>query len=105
MSYNRYKKFKGDGKSRIIPSVSIPVKNTDYFEVYERGKTRLDNISYTYYKDSNYDWLIMTANPEYGSMEFEIPDGSVLRIPFPLEKSLSDYEKAIDDYNVLYGIE
>ena len=44
----------------------------------------------------------MQANPQYGSMEFEIPDKVTLRIPFPLTQTLEDYEKSINDYNKLY---
>ena len=59
-------------------------------------------MSYEYYKDSGYAWLIMQANPQYGSMEFEIPDKSILRIPYPLKQAIEDYEKSIKDYNDLY---
>ena len=65
----------------------------------------MDNISYKYYKDANYDWLIMMANPEYGSMEFEIPDGSLLRIPYPLGVSLDDYNNKVEEYITLYGLD
>jgi hypothetical protein len=27
--------------------------------------------------------------------EFDIPDGALIRIPFPLQKALSDYEAAL----------
>lgn len=104
MSYNRYRKFMGDGKVRKVPRIRIPMKGSDYFETYNCGVSRLDLISYQYYKDPNYDWLIMLANPEYGSLEFQIPNGATLRIPYPLEQSLSDYENEIDKYNLLYGI-
>lgn len=102
MSYDRYSMFRKDGKIGTVPFGKIPAKSTDYFEVYEKGKTRLDILSYDYYKDSGYAWLILQANPQYGSMEFEIPDKSVLRIPYPLSKSIEDYEQSIKDYNTLY---
>ena len=102
MSYDRYSKLRKDGKVGIIPNVVIPKTTSDYYEVYERGKSRLDNISYKYYQDSNYDWLIMLANPEYGSMEFDIPDGSQIRVPYPLSDAIQYYNKAIDNYNRLY---
>lgn len=44
----------------------------------------------------------MMANPEYGSMEFDIPDGAIIRIPYPLSTTLELYEKAVDRYNALY---
>ena len=40
----------------------------------------------------------MQANPEYGSMEFEIPDGAELRIPYPLNVSIDSYELSIRKY-------
>ena len=102
MGYDRYSLFRNNGKVDIVPFGEIPPKSTDAFEVYRKGKTRLDLLSYEYYKDSSYGWLIMQANPEYGSMEFEIPDGSMIRIPFPLQKTIEDYEESIKRHNNLY---
>lgn len=102
MSYNRYNNFLINGTYEIVPSVEIYKKSTDYLETYEAGKTRLDLLSYKYYGDANYDWLIMMANPEYGSMEFEIPDGALLRIPYPLNTTIEYYNKAVERYNTLY---
>jgi len=102
MSYDRYSKVRLNGKIGIVPHIEIPKIDSDYYEVYERGKTRLDNLSYKYYKDTNYDWLIMLANPEYGSMEFNIPDGAQIRIPYPLQGVIQYYNNAIDNYNRLY---
>ena len=102
MSYDRYSLFRKEGKIDIVPFGKLPQKSSDLFEVYEKGKTRLDVLSYNYYNDANYGWLIMQANPQYGSMEFEIPDKSVLRIPYPLKQSIDDYEQSIREYNNLY---
>jgi hypothetical protein len=44
----------------------------------------------------------MLANPEYGSMEFNIPDGAQIRIPYPLQGVIQYYNNAIDNYNRLY---
>ena len=44
----------------------------------------------------------MQANPQYGSIEFEIPDKSVLRIPYPLNQSIQDYRASIEEYKKLY---
>lgn len=104
MSYDRYSRFRLDGQIAIVPSVEIPVKSTDYYETYTKGKTRLDLVSFEYYNDPNYDWLIMMANPQYGSMEFSIPQDAILRIPYPLDRTLEQYKSAIDRYDELYGI-
>lgn len=102
MSYNRYSMFKQNGKVGIVPFGKIPKEDTDLYETYIKGKTRLDILSYEYYKDSNYAWLILQANPQYGSLEFDIPDKSILRIPYPLKQAIERYEKSIKDYNDLY---
>lgn len=102
MSYDRYSLFRKNGEIGIVPFGKVLEKDTDHFEVYEKGKTRLDILSFNYYNDSNYGWLIMQANPQYGSMEYEIPDGAMLRIPFPLAQSIEDYENSIKEHNSLF---
>ena len=101
-SYDRYSQFRQDGSISIVPFGTIPPKDTDFFEVYVKGETRLDILSYHYYNDSNYGWLILQANPQYGSIEFEIPDGAKLRIPYPLSQSIQDYRASIEEYKRLY---
>lgn len=103
MSHSRYKSFIENGTIHLVPFIPIPNKNTDYYEYYELGKTRLDLLSYKYYNDPNYDWLIMQANPEYGSLEFNIPNKSLLRIPYPLDITMSTYYSDIKKYKELYG--
>lgn len=97
-TYDRYEKFRENGVIGIVPFIEISPKSTDQNEVYKRGITRLDVLSYKYYYNPNYGWLIMQANPQYGSMEFEIPDGVTLRIPYPLDATITAYEKAIESY-------
>jgi len=96
--FDRYEQFRKDGKIDIVPFGEIPVKDSDFYEIYEKGKTRLDQVSYKYYNSSDYAWLIMQANPEYGSIEYRIPDGATLRIPFPLGTSIQAYQDSIDAY-------
>jgi hypothetical protein len=47
----------------------------------------------------------MLANPQYGGLEFDIPDETTIRIPFPLINAIQDYQQAVDNYNVLYKID
>lgn len=103
MSYDRYKKFRFNGTVSLAHSVAIPVKDSDIVIEYKKGFTRLDNVSNEYYGDPNYDWLIMMANPEYGSMEFSIPNHALIRIPLPLTQTLQDYEENLDKYYTLYN--
>ena len=41
MSYDRYKKFRSSGFIKKVPFIPIEKKETDFFEIYEPGKTRL----------------------------------------------------------------
>lgn len=104
MSYNRYKSFVTDGTYKKIPFIKIPESVSDFYIYYEIGKTRLDLLSYQYYNDSNYGWLILQANPQVGSLEFNIEDGARLRIPYPLENAIQLYESEIKNYSKLYGL-
>jgi len=48
-------------------------------------------------------WLILAANPIYGGIEWNIPDNSILRIPFPLVSSVQDYEAELKNHFFYYG--
>jgi hypothetical protein len=71
--------------------------------IYKAGQCRLDKISQQYYGSPYFGWLIMTSNPIYGGQEWNIPDGSILTIPFPLVASLQDYKNALDNHFFYYG--
>ena len=102
MSYDRYTSFRKGNEIEMVPFVKIPQSSSDIYEIYDKGKTRLDKISYDYYGSPDYAWFIMQANPQYGSMEFNIPDKSELRIPYPLTQALDGYKTAIEEYNNNY---
>lgn len=102
-SYNRYSKFINNGTICLVPFIKIPKMSTDYYTYYKLGQTRLDVLSYDYYNDPNYGWLILQANPELKSLEFGIKDNTLIRIPYPLESALAKYNSGIDEYNKLYG--
>lgn len=63
---------------KILPSV------TDILHTLKMGE-RLDNIAQKYYKDPTLSWIIMCANTSW-DQEFEIPIGTEIRIPFPLQR-------------------
>jgi hypothetical protein len=105
MSFNRYGKLYKNGKVLKMPNIEINLRDTDYYVNYERGKSRLDLISYEYYGDSSFDWLILLANPNVAGLEFNIPDNTMLRIPFPLKLVLEEYNNKIDSYDIIYGID
>ena len=60
-------------------------------------------MSQEYYNTPLFGWLIMLANPQLGSIEFEIADNSTVRIPFPLTNSLQDYKRGVELYKLYYG--
>lgn len=101
--FDRYQFFVDDGKFRIVPGIEIPIKGTDKYVQYRKGKDRLDKLSQEYYDTPTFGWLIMMSNPQIGGMEFEIPDNFLLRIPFPLISSLQDYKRGVELYSLYYG--
>ena len=101
--FNRYDFFIQDGNYRIVPGIEIPIKGTDKYIQYKKNKDRLDKISQDYYGTPLFGWLILQANPLAGSVEFEISDNFMLRIPFPLITTLQDYKRNVELYNLYYG--
>lgn len=101
--YNRYQLFVDEEEHQIVPGIEIPIKATDKFAVYRKGKDRLDKMSQEFYNTPVFGWLILMANPSVASIEFEIPDFSKLRIPFPLINSLQDYKRGVELYKLYYG--
>lgn len=104
MPYSRYERFIDGGNVRHVPFVNIPKKDSDKYVEYDPKSNRLDLLSYQYYDDPNYGWLILQANPELGSMEYMIRRNTVVRVPYPLEDTLIRYASDIDRYEKLYGI-
>lgn len=86
-----------------IPGLSLPINSSDKTVVYKLGETRLDKLSNSYYNNPYSGWLIMLANPEFGGLEFTIPDQSLIRIPFPYESAIDRYIQAMNEYKLLYG--
>ena len=101
--FDRYQYFESDGSFKIVPGIEIPIKGSDKYIQYKKGKDRLDKISQEYYNTPLFGWLILQANPLAGSIEFEIPDNFFLRIPFPLLTTLQDYKSGVELYKLYYG--
>lgn len=104
MAYNRYSSFNINGRNSNVPFIKITKKNSDKEEVYKLGFTRLDLLSEKYYKNPNYGWLILLANPEFEGLEFKIKDNETIIIPYPLEITLKEYKEKIDKYIKYYGL-
>ena len=92
--YNRYAILtNSNGTTDQMPFVTLPANSSDKYETWNTEYSRLDKVSQKYYGSPFYDFLILYAN---GYMsEFDIPDGQLIRIPFPLSKVKSDYESAL----------
>ena len=101
--YDRYEKFRNNGKILPVPFVNIPVLSTDKSVIYKLTRTRLDKLSQTYYNNPYHGYLIMLANPQYGGLEFNIKDGDIIRIPYPFDSAIERYIDQINNYKVLYG--
>lgn len=101
--YNRYQDFLVDGEFKIVPGIELPIKGTDKYHQFKKGKDRLDKISQEFYNSPLYGWLILQANPTLSSLEFEIPDNAYIRIPFPLATTLQDYKRGVELYQLYYG--
>lgn len=93
--YDRYSQYRENGVVRFVPFLEIPVDGSDLNIVFDKSKMRFDMLSYKYYGDANYAWLILQANPHLGGYEYAIEDGVTLRIPYPLTSALNRYELAI----------
>ncbi len=102
--YNRYFGFVVNGAYKTLPFIKLDLKTTDYFENYIRNKTRFDVLSDKYYDVPYYTWLILTANPVLGGLEFGIKNGYQIRIPYPLETTLREYNDKLKQYIQLYGL-
>jgi hypothetical protein len=93
--YKRYQILKNDdGTTAAMPFVKLPQNPSDKFEFWNSNIHRLDKLSLKYYGNPFYDFLILYANNIYLN-EFDIPDGALIRIPFPLVKAKADYEAAL----------
>ena len=96
--WNRYSDFLINGEQTVVPFVNIPQKTTDKTYIYKVGRSRLDVVSQEFYNSPYFGWLILVANPISGGLEWNINDGAILTIPFPLVASLQDYNAQLENY-------
>ena len=101
--FNRYINFLINGQQTVVPYVKLPQKATDKKYFYKVGVSRLDKISQEIYGSPFFGWLILLANPQYGGLEWGIPDNALLVVPFPLVASVQDYESQLNNYFFYYG--
>ena len=101
--YNRYQEFTINGENITVPFLRLTSKSSDKRVVYKVGSSRLDKISQQYYDSPYFGWLILQANPQVGGLEWDIKDGQVLTVPYPLVASLQEYRQQIQDYYFFNG--
>ena len=95
MAISRYRQVITPQRTMMtVPGVVISNRDSDKFMLYNYDKMRLDNIAAEIYGDDLYNWLILLANPEY-PLEFDIPNNTVIRVPFPLNDVLTEYEQKV----------
>lgn len=94
MAFSRYSKLIFDGKMKSFPEMKIKNRSTDIYVTYNPNKTRLDRLAAEAYGDDTLYWLILIANPNY-YMEFDIPAGSIIRIPNPIGDVLAEFNAKI----------
>ena len=95
--YQYLQKTENPRELKDMPPVSIRNRRTDKWVTYDMGKNRLDYIAGQIYQDETLSKVIMWANPEY-SIEFDIPTGTVLRVPYPINDVLSEITQQIINY-------
>jgi hypothetical protein len=91
IDYDRYAILRnGDGTVDAMPYVNLPVNPSDKYEYWNSDFSRMDKLSQKYYGNPFYDFFIL----------FDIPDGTLIRIPFPLTKVKGDYEAILTAYKM-----
>ena len=93
----RYKTSLDNGNNKTLPFVKLDIKTSDKYIVYKEGETRLDNLADEYWSKPDECWLILLANPEFGGLEWNIPDETIIRIPYPYDITINEYNTKIKE--------
>lgn len=89
MAINFYELLKDGNDIKDMPQITISRRPTDKTIVFNPRLMRLDRIAGDVYQDETLYKLIMWANPDI-IYEFDIPRGTILRIPFPLNDVIQE---------------
>ncbi len=65
-----------------MPPIEIDNRTTDKRILYNKNLTRLDRLAGDIYEDETLWKIILWANPDY-DCEYDIPDDTIIRIPWP----------------------
>jgi len=96
MPYNFYSLLKDNDKLRNMPPIQIEKRSTDKSVTYNKQKNRLDTIAGNIYNDETLWRLILWANEEY-FLEYDIPDNTVIRVPYPYLDVINEVQQKIVD--------
>jgi len=91
MYYNIYSPFIENEKITMLPYSTLPTESSDKTYLWNKERDRLDGVSQKFYGSPYGGNLIMYANATLGCNEDEIPDGSILIIPFPYKSAVQRY--------------
>ncbi len=95
MAISRYRQLITQQRTmQTMPGIVISNRESDKYVIYNSDKMRLDTIASEVYGDDFYNWLILLSNPEY-PLEFDIPNNTVIRVPFPLNDVIAEYEQKV----------
>jgi hypothetical protein len=77
-------------KNTILPEIP---RSSDDIYVYTTAGDRLDLLSFTYYSDTSYYWVIAAANPGLIKKDsLNLIPGRQIRIPSNLQNIISNFE-------------
>lgn len=95
---SRYQFTTINGEQTTLPFIKLDEKSTDKKIVWKSASSRTDRLSDLYYGNPFHGYLILMANPEFGAMEYDIPDNTIIRIPYPFEATKKEYLSKLSEY-------
>lgn len=95
-NFDRYYYVRKNGNLEQLPFIEFPIHPDDKYIKFIEGdnKTRFDILAQKYYNNPSLGFFILIANPDYMS-EHDIPDGSVIRIPFNKDRVINLYDQSM----------
>ena len=96
MAFNYHKRLILNDEILNMPPMEIDKRPTDLYVQYNKSKTRFDRIAANVYLDDEMAIFIRWANQDY-DLEFDIPAGTVIRIPLPLDSVVEEVVQKIEN--------
>lgn len=89
MAISFYELLRDGTTIKDMPQVVIARRTTDKTIVFDPRRMRLDRIAGDVYGDETLHKILLWANPDI-VYEFDIPRGTIIRIPFPLNDVIQE---------------